>query len=266
MDDILEGDVLVQKNERIHVITLNRPDSLNAITTGMHHAIEDAFRDADRDPGSDVIVVTGAGRGFCSGGDMKATQKAGRAGWKTDRPRVQSPGRSLLFTLLGLEKPTIAIVNGPAIGLGATIALSMDCIVMAESACIADSHIDIGAVAGDGGAILWPALIGPHRAKEFLMTGRRMYGPEAGATGLVNHVYPDNQVVEEGFAIAKVLAAKAPYALRATKIIINRNIIRQAFELHDLAIAYEHNSFRKDDYKEAMSAHVEHREPKFTGR
>jgi enoyl-CoA hydratase len=266
MDDITEGDVLVHRDGFVHVVTLNRPERLNAVTMDMHRQLEDVFRAVDRDPDSRAVLVTGAGRGFCAGGDLKAMQKGGRAGFSTNRPVVKSAGRDLFLAMLNMEKPTVSAVNGPAIGLGATIALSMDVIVMAEEACLGDAHIDAGLVAGDGGTVLWPVLIGPHRAKEMLLTGRKVYGPEAGSMGLVNHVVPGTELLDKAGKIAQRMASKAPWAVRATKVAINFEMVQRATVLLEIAMAYEGASARKADHKEALAAFVEKRPANFTGR
>lgn len=266
MDEITEGDVLVHRDGDVHVITLNRPQRLNAVTTDMHRELEHVFREVDRDPDSRAVLVTGAGRAFCAGGDLKAMQRGGRAGFSHNRPVVKSAGRDLFLVMLNMEKPSVAAVNGPAIGLGATIALSMDCIVMAEEACLGDAHIDAGLVAGDGGTILWPLLVGPHRAKEMLMSGRKVYGPEAGGMGLVNHVVPGDKLLESAMGLASTFAAKAPWACRATKVAINFDLVQRATMLLEIAMSYEGHSARKEDHKEALAAFVQKRPAQFTGR
>jgi enoyl-CoA hydratase len=266
MDEITEGDVLVHRDGYVHVVTLNRPHRLNAVTMDMHHELERIFREVDHDPDSRAVLVTGAGRGFCAGGDLKAMQRGGRAGFSHSRPVVKSPGRDLFLTMLNMEKPCVAAVNGPAIGLGATIALSMDCIIMAEEACLGDTHIDAGLVAGDGGTILWPLLVGPHRAKEMLLTGRKVYGREAGEMGLVNHVVPGEKLLQTAMDLAGTLAAKAPWACRATKVAINFDLVQRATMLLEIAMSYEGHSSRKQDHKEALASFVEKRPAQFTGR
>ena len=142
-----------------------------------------------------AIILTGAGRAFCAGGDVKgmASGSADRdrqegQGQRCDRgPIAAANGRRVVENMLDVEQPIIGAINGDAVGLGATIALLCDITVVSEKARFADTHVKVGVVAGDGGAVIWPLLIGPHRAKEFLMRGNFINGAEAGRIGMVNY-------------------------------------------------------------------------------
>ena len=155
--------------KRIATIVMNRPDTLNAVDEGMHAELAHIFIDLNEDPEVDVIILTGAGRAFSSGGDINWMQAM------IDEParfeKTAREGKQIVFSILDCEKPIIAKVNGHATGLGATIALFCDVIFASEKAKIGDPHVSVGFVAGDGGAVIWPQLIGYARAKEFLMTG-----------------------------------------------------------------------------------------------
>lgn len=256
--------VLVEHTGDVVVITLNRPDRLNAIDAAMQAELVRVFSSVDVDDRSNAVVVTGAGRGFSAGGDIKTMR--GRRVTGSHRPaQVRSAGRRLVDAMLNVEKPMVAAVNGAAVGLGATIALLCDVVVMAEDAVIGDRHVNVGLVAGDGGPLLFPLLVGPMRAKELLMTGRLLSGIEAAAAGLVSRAVPGDRVREDAIAAAAELAALPPYAVRATKSVVNRYLQWMAHELIDTALAYEQVSKASDDHQEALAAREEKRAPKFTG-
>ena len=174
--------LLLQRDGRRLTITMNRPEVLNAFGAVMHREIVEALDFARSDPGSDIVILTGAGRAFSAGGDIVRMQEFTRDPTLFDAEGEDA--KRLIFTLLEIDKPVIARVNGPAVGLGATIALFADVIFAADTARIGDPHVSIGLVAGDGGAVIWPALIGLHRAKEFLITGEILSEAKAAHIGL----------------------------------------------------------------------------------
>lgn len=246
----------------ISTITLNRPDRLNAVDPSTHVLLQQRLAEADRDPDTRVIVVTGAGSAFCAGGDVKSMEGTNEFG---GTGRVLSVGRDLIDLLVRIEKPTIAKVNGVAVGLGATIALMCDIVYMSENARIGDRHVNVGLVAGDGGAAIWPLLIGPARAKELLMTGRLLGADEAAALGLVSRAVPAGDLDAEVTLLADELAALPPYAVRATKASVNKMLQDSASRVLDLSLAYEHLSMHTDDHQEALRAFAEKRPGRYTG-
>jgi len=182
------GGVLVTRQDKVLTITLNSPETLNAFTGPMHSSMSRIWDDVNDDPDVHVVVLTGAGRAFSAGGNVIAMQK------KIDDPDAWNAGmpeaRRIVFRMLECDKPIIARVNGHAVGLGATIALLCDIIIAADHAKIGDPHVNAGLVAGDGGALIWPQLIGFARAKEYLFTGDLMTAAEAERIGLINHAVP----------------------------------------------------------------------------
>jgi enoyl-CoA hydratase len=186
------GGVLVARQDKVLTITLNSPETLNAFTGPMHTSMSRIWDDVNDDPDVRVVVVTGAGRAFSAGGNVIAMQK------KIDDPDAWDAGtpeaKRIVFRMLECDKPIIARVNGHAVGLGATIALLCDIIIAADHAKIGDPHVNAGLVAGDGGALIWPQLIGFARAKEYLLTGDLMTATEAQRIGLINHVVPADQL------------------------------------------------------------------------
>lgn len=260
-----EETVLLSSEGRIGFVTLNRPERLNAINLSTHLLLAQRLREADSDPATRVVVITGAGRGFCSGGDVKdmvGNESFGVVG----RSAVLSPGRDLIDTILRMEKPLIAMVNGVAVGLGATIALLADVVMMADEASIGDRHVSVGLVAGDGGAFIWPLLIGPSRAKEFLMTGRMIKGPDAERLGLISRSVPQAELRNTVLELAEELAALPPYAVQATKASVNRILSAGSGVVLDTSLAYEHLSMKTEDHQEALRARAEERPGVYFGR
>jgi len=251
----------VRIEDRVAIVTLDRPDVHNAVNHAVHVGLESIFRELAVDPDVGAIVITGNGKSFCAGGDVKGY------GNPDDRPIDQLRGtRNLVQEMIACEAPIVAAVNGTAAGLGATIALLSDVIYMADTARIGDTHVKMGLVAGDGGTVIWPLLIGPHRAKELLMSGKLVSGPEAAAMGLVNHCVPANDVLEEAVTFARGLAHGPIAAIRWTKMAINQQIQNSINTTLNFSVAAEHLTVHTEDMREAVTAFAEKREPKFTGR
>ena len=253
-----------ERRGRVLRLELNRPDRLNAVNAAMHTELARVFTDAAEDPGSDVIVLTGAGRAFCAGGDLGWQQSAIDDPLSFELTAVEA--KKIVFSLLDCEKPVIARVNGPAVGLGCTLALFCDVIFAAEDAVISDPHVKVGMVAGDGGAVIWPQLIGYARAKEFLMTGDKLTGAQAAAMGLVNHALPAAELDAAVDAFAERMAGSALQAVRWSKVSVNIGLKQLAHSIMDASIAYEALSNRSADHAEAIAAMRDKRAPVFTGR
>ena len=250
---------------RVLTLTMNRPDDLNAVNKDMHDELGTIFYDVQMDDDADVIVLTGAGRAFSAGGDM-AMMKRFVDG--SDEPMLRLvDAKRIVFSLLDLEKPIIAAVNGHAMGLGATIALLCDTIFMSSKAKIGDPHVKVGVVAGDGGCVIWPQLIGYAKAKEYLMTGDPINAEAAERMGLVNHVTAPEQTLEMAEAFAQRLAHGPSAAIRWTKVSANIGLKQLAHSIMDTSLAYEWLTFQTgNDHREAVTAFLEKREPKFTDR
>jgi enoyl-CoA hydratase len=241
---------------------------MNALDLAAHDLLVETLQRVDRDPHSRAVLVTGSGRAFCAGGDLKAAQDRGGAylGDLVGRPWVHSHGREIIHAVLSMDKPTVAMVNGAAAGLGANLALLMDAAVVDEDAIIGDTHVRAGLVAGDGAAVIWPLLVGPNRAKEFLMTSRMLNGRDAARIGLVNAAVPKDELRERAFALAHQFAGQAPYAAMATKAIINQYLWMMANLTLDIGLAWEHLSQQMPDCQEAIRAWNERRPAVFTGK
>lgn len=253
-----------EQDGSILTVTLNRPDSLNAVNEQLHDELACVFYDIAMDDSVDVVVLTGAGRAFCAGGDM-----AWLDGMRADPKgfeRTATRGKRIVFSLLDLEKPVIAKVNGAAIGLGATLALLSDVVFMADDAKIGDPHVLVGVVAGDGGAMLWPQLIGYARAKEYLFTGDTIEAKRAAEMGLVNHAVPRAELDARSTEFAQRLAHGPINAIRYTKTVTNIPLRQIAHATMDAALAYEMATSRSEDHAEALAAFQARRTPVFKGR
>jgi enoyl-CoA hydratase len=253
-----------ERRGRILTIRMNRPEVLNAIEAVLHEELSRVFRDAAADPDSDVIVFTGAGRAFSAGGDINWMQEMidDRVIW--ERTRVEA--KRIIFDMLDCEKPIICRLNGAAMGLGATMALFCDVIFALDTAKIADPHVSVGLVAGDGGAIIWPQLIGYARAKEFLMTGDVLTGAEAARIGLVNHAVPEAELDAKVYAFAERIGGGAMQAIKFSKTAVNIGLKQLAHSIMDASIGYETYTNWTADHQEAVKAFKEKRKPKFIGR
>lgn len=257
----------IQRSDGIATLTLNQAENRNAIHAEMHAELEHVWLDLAADRSVNIIVLTGAGRMFSAGGDIKrmASRFGTDEGWQFSID-VPAATRRLFQNILEVQQPIIAAVNGDAVGLGATLALFADVTVIADSAKFGDSHVKVGLVAGDGGAVIWPILVGPSRAKEFLMRGKLMSGTEAHAMGLVNHVVPADQVMATALDLARELNALPPLAVRWTKLSVNKWIKHQLNLILDASIAYEMLSINSKDHHEAAMAFIEKRPPVYQGR
>ncbi len=257
--------LLIEKEaDGVAVVTLNRPEKRNAVSRQMHDELERIFVDLSNDDEIRAIVLTGAGSAFCAGGDVE--------GMKTGefKPRVPMVPyrevRRLIMNLLEVEQPIVAAVNGDGAGLGATLPLFCDVIVMAETARLADTHVRMGLVAGDGGVVIWPWLVGMARAKEYLLTGQWIDGREAERIGLVNYAVPQGEVLPRALEIARRLAQGAPLAIRWTKFSLNK-ILRDHVNLAlDSSMFLEAATMSSEDLEEAAKAFFEKRKPQFQGR
>jgi enoyl-CoA hydratase len=254
--------IRIDRRGRVLILTMNRPEKLNAIDRTMHAELATLFEDAADDPESDVIVLTGEGRAFSAGGDIPWMQEMIDEGFG----QTAREARRIIFSLLDCEKPVIARVNGHATGLGATIALFCDVIFADDQARIGDPHVSVGFTAGDGGAVIWPQLIGYARAKEYLMTGDLIPAPEAARIGLINHAVPAEELDTRVNAFADRMVSGALVAIRTTKATVNIGLKQLAASIMDASLAFEDQSNRSADHQEAVSAFREGRKPSFTGR
>jgi enoyl-CoA hydratase/carnithine racemase len=267
MNDANYKELIVEKKGGVAIVTINRPDARNAINRELHAELDHIWLVLQDDPSVQVIVLTGKGAAFSSGGDLK--RLADRAGTdEGNRLALELPthGRRLLNNILEVQKPIIAAINGDAIGLGATLALFCDITVMAKEGRIGDPHVRVGVSAGDGGSIIWPLLSGPSRAKDYLMRGLLATGDEAERINLVNYSVPANEVLPKAIKIAEELASLPPWAVKYTKATVNIAVRQHFNQAMDASLAYEALTMKTADHKEGAQAFLDKRKPKFTGR
>jgi enoyl-CoA hydratase/carnithine racemase len=248
------GDVL-------RVILDNPRNELNAVDAGMHAELQRLFEELKREDAARAVILTGAGRAFSAGGDF---------GWMSSiRPEdfagMLREGKQIVWNLLDVEVPIIAAVNGPAVGLGATLALLCDVIFMAEEAKLADPHVRVGIVAGDGGAVAWPLAVGPAVAKRYLLTGDSLTAADAQRLGLINEVVPAGGLQDAALAFAERLALGAPLAVRYTKLAVNQLVKQAMTTAFDYSTALEVLTFASADHREALRALSEKQQPRFSG-
>jgi len=248
---------------RLLTASIAAPGPVNGVDERLHEELARVFTDLQHDRGSDLIMLTGKGRAFCAGGDFDwfkaqiAEPNRFRAiGWDAKR---------IVASLLDIEKPVICRMNGAAAGLGATLALLCDVIVADESAVIGDPHVKVGLVAGDGGAVIWPQLIGFARAKELLMTGDLLTAARAAEIGLINHAVPSDQLDAKVAEVAAKIMANPRWAVRWTKTVANIPLKSLVAQMMDASVAYEMMSNAAADRAEAVAAFIEKRPAKLTG-
>jgi enoyl-CoA hydratase len=249
---------------RLLVLTLNRPEAMNAFNLELHDEFPEALLFAGSDTESDVILLTGAGRAFSAGGDLDHMQRSADNPHLFDHEAAQA--KRIIFALLDIEKPIVCKMNGHAVGLGASIALLCDVIFAADSAKIGDPHVNIGLVAGDGGAVIWAQRIGLAKAKEYLLTGDLIPAPKAAEMGLINHALPTEDLDNAVDAFCQRLLGGATQAIRYTKILTNIELKRIAEAVMERGIGYETLTVRGADHREGIAALREKRTPRFTGR
>lgn len=253
-----------RRSGRILTVLLNRPDQRNAVNARLHHELSRVFIDVQRDAESDIVVLTGNGSAFCAGGDIDWMQLS------VDEPeefeKTAREAKDIVYSQLDLEKPLICRLNGHATGLGASLALLCDIIIASDEVKIGDPHVSVGLVAGDGGALIWPQLVGYAKAKKYLLTGELMMATEAERIGLITDVVPRADLDAAVDAMAQRLVSGATKAIRWSKVTTNLPL-RQLFHSYfDAGVAYECLSNLTADHAEAVTAFRERRKPVFTGR
>lgn len=244
--------LLLTRDQRVLTITMNRPELMNAVNLALHEELAEVFAFAATDKESDIVILTGAGRAFSAGGDLDHILKnANNPDLFDEEVRL---AKRIIFSMLDLDKPLICRLNGHAVGLGATLALFCDVIFASENAKIGDPHVAVGLVAGDGGAIIWPQLVGLCRAKEYLLSGELLSASKAAEIGLVNHCVPAEELDSAVKGYCDKLLANSRNAVRWTKVLLNQELKRVTHSLLDTGLAYEAVSMRQEDHRNAVKA------------
>ena len=248
----------------ILTLLLNRPDERNSLDIVMHDELTKVFSLLAEDLEVKVVLLSGAGDHFSVGADYKVMEDNNDAGGYPDgHPGLMIGSAAIIRHLMAVRQPIIAAVRGYALGIGATLALFSDIVLMSEEAKIGDPHVKAGMVAGDGGAVMWPLLVGVHRAKEFLMTGNFVSAPEAERLGLVNYCLPADELMPKALELARTLAAGPSVAIQFNKRLVNKTIESQVLLNFDLSLALEALTLESSDHREAVSAFLEKRKPTF---
>ncbi|MFF1302107.1 enoyl-CoA hydratase/isomerase family protein [Streptomyces sp. NPDC058307] len=260
----------------VSYLTLNRPEVLNALTPGQRDLLIELLAGASADPQVRAVVLTGTGRGFCAGADLRGASGAGASGAGASGAGERVAGdvartlrlgaQRLVAAVLDCEKPVIAAVNGTAAGLGAHLALACDLVLAAESARFIEVFVRRGLVPDGGGAYLLPRLIGPRRAKELMFFGDPLTAPEAERLGLVNRVVPDEELAKTARAWAERLATGPTRALALTKQLVNASLDGDRATAFAAEAAAQEINMTTADAQEGVASFVERRSPEYRGR
>ena len=262
----MQPELIETVTDRVATLTLNRPDRLNALSTSILDGLLEALPRLGADPEVAVVVLTGAGRGFCAGGDVKGmAEGSSQLGVPDAVQRLR--GRMEVSRLLHeIPKPTIAMVNGPAAGAGLAMALACDLRVASESARFITAFVKVGFSGDFGGSYFLSKLIGTGKARELYYTGESMDASQALALGVVNEVVPDFELLDTTMALARRLADGPRVALGLMKRNFNAAEYGSLSELLDLEALHQVQTSKTEDHQEAARAFVEKRPPIFKGR
>jgi enoyl-CoA hydratase len=244
--------LLDDRGDGVRLLTLNRPEHHNAADERLHGSLIAVWRHIAADPDARAVILTGAGRAFSAGGDMHHLREC-QEDVALRRKEIEG-ARRLVAALLEFPLPVVAAVNGPAVGLGCSLAALSDVVLIAEDTFLADPHVGVGLTAADGGAPAWPLLIGLLRAKEYLLTGERIPAAQAVAIGLANRAVAREDLLPEALKLAAKLAAQPPHAVRSTKKALNMHLSRAMAGVLEYALAEEFASFDTPEHQAIVGA------------
>jgi enoyl-CoA hydratase/carnithine racemase len=234
-------ELLVEARGAIRILTLNRPEAFNAANPALHGRLARIWPEFAADKDAAAIVLTGAGKAFSGGGDLDLLRNmTSDAALRTE---IMAEAGEIVRGMTSVRVPIIAAVNGPAVGLGCSLASMCDLVVMEEQAYFADPHVALGLVAADGGALTWPLLTSLLRAKEFILLGDRLSAADALQIGLANRVVPKGAALATAIELAERFAALPPQSVRETKALLNAAVRRAVDSLLDDALSAETESF-----------------------
>jgi enoyl-CoA hydratase len=248
------------KPNGVLLVTLNRPEVLNATNARLHWELTQIWKTVDEDAATKVVLVTGAGKAFSAGGDLEMVEHM--AGNPSAVAQAMREAGDIVYNMINLDKPVISAINGVAVGAGLVVALLADVSIISETARFTDGHTRLGVAAGDHAAIIWPLLCGMAKAKYYLLTSDFIDGREAERIGLVSRCVPADKVMETALGVAEALAGGSQHAIRFTKRALN-NWLRQAGPIFDQSLALEMLCFGFEDVKEGARAIREKRAPSF---
>jgi enoyl-CoA hydratase/carnithine racemase len=260
--------VIYEKRDRIAVITLNRPEKLNALNSQMNKDLKYALREAKDDRDVRAIVLTGAGRAFCSGADI--SDFAGGVTFEDFKKMTEQdimPDTIITpYDFVDIPKPIIAAVNGVAVGFGTNVLLNCDIIIASETASFGEFFIRMGMIPDMNGCLLLPMLLGIHKAKELIFTGDRINAEEALRIGLVNRVVPPDQLIPNVMELARRLADSAPLALAMSKQLIHEPFKKVFDGVSVKEVQIQARLLSTEDHREAATSFLEKRKPVFKGK
>jgi 2-(1,2-epoxy-1,2-dihydrophenyl)acetyl-CoA isomerase len=259
------GTVQVESAAGVARVTLNRPETLNAWTVGFGHELLGAIESAREDEEVRALLLTGAGRGFSSGADLRAGFEVAHDGMPDVRGELDDVYHPVIRALRELEKPVVAAVNGPAVGIGASLAFAGDLVLAAESAFFQLAFANIGLMPDGGSTALLPAAVGKARAFELSLLGERLPAAKALEWGLVNAVHPGDRLLAEAGALADRLAAGPTRSYAASKRALNRWLFGDLDAQLALEAELQHELARTRDFAEGVTAFVQKRPPAFRG-
>jgi enoyl-CoA hydratase len=253
-------NLTLERIDGVLLITIDRPQRLNAANAALHRELGQIWLDVDRDEQTRVAVVTGRGKAFSAGGDLDLVRD--QIGDFEAIAKLNREARDIVLNLVECDKPVISAINGVAVGAGLAVALMADISIVGETVRFTDGHLRLGVGAGDHAAIIWPLLCGMAKAKLYLLTSDFIDGREADQIGLVSRAVPDEAVLDEAMAIAAKLAAGPQHSLRWTKRSLN-HWLRVATPIFEASLAAEMLTFFGADVAEGEKAIREKRDPRF---
>ncbi len=248
------------KPNGVLLVTLNRPDVLNATNARLHWELTQIWKTVDDDPKTKVVLVTGAGKAFSAGGDLEMVENM--AGNPEAIAQAMREAGDIVYNMINLDKPIVSAINGVAVGAGLAVALLADISIIDEDTRLTDGHLRIGVAAGDHAVSIWPLLCGMAKAKYYLLTSEFIDGREAERIGLVSKAVPADEVLPEALAIADRLALGPRQATLLTKRALN-HWLRQALPNFEASLAYEMLNFLGPESAEGVAALRERRPPEF---
>jgi len=250
----------------VATITLNRPEKLNAFAGTMREDLLDALRACDADDACRAVVITGAGRAFCAGGDVEFMSELQRRGDVDAFRKLLDAGRDVVMQIATMPKPVIASINGVAVGAGCNLALACDIRIASDAAKLGETFVRIGIHPDWGGTWFLPRLVGRSRAMELLMSGRMVDANEALSIGMVDRVVPAAELRDATLQLARSLAAGPVAALGDIKRAVNASLANDLATQIALESEHQLRAFVSDDAREGIDALLEKRAPKFSGR
>ncbi|MBI3968442.1 MAG: enoyl-CoA hydratase/isomerase family protein [Chloroflexi bacterium] len=255
--------LVIERHGGVAKLIMNRPEALNALSDQMRREFVPALAEIKGDPSIRVVVLTGAGRAFCAGGDVKYFAEHKPTPLQT-HARIKQL-HTWLLDLINLDRPVIAMVNGHAAGAGANLALACDLVLAADTAKFTQAFVKIGLVPDAGGMYFLPRAVGLHRAKELIFMGRPVDAQEAFQIGMINRVVPATELESTTMELAQRLAEGATKAMALAKGVLNRSFTLSLEDLFELEAYAQGLAFATADYEEGVLAFVEKRQPTFRG-